>query len=251
MKIARIISLIFLVLAVSGCVTTEKWSTSAQKSYEDAKLVVDPPLNIKSTKEVGESLFKTGIRRLEVNKHSIITLSEDAEGSFGLMGGVRPVKAKAGTKGMMLTHSSSANPMLCVRPNGESTTIPSETAGCFVDTNNDGKFDAIAFPGYAIDNSSQKTFSYKVEQIRKESEIENPKSYWVEVLYQGISKGEIKISYREFKGGVARPAFTQDISYEIKPDGTSVIAFKGMRIDVEKATNENITYTVRNLGNVR
>lgn len=251
MKSIKIASLIAVALAVSGCASTEPWNTSLKKSNEDVKLVIDPPLNAETTKEIGESLIRTGIRKLAVTQYSTITLSEDAEGSFGATGLGRHVQAKAGTKGIMLTHSSSENPMLCVRSNGVSTIVPSETSGCFVDTNKDGKFDSIAFPGYAIDGALKKPFSYEVQTERKETEIENPNSYWIDVLYQGVSKGEVKISYREFKGGVARPAFTQDVAYEMKSDGTSVIAFKGMRIDVAKATNENITYTVRKLGNVR
>ena len=65
---------------------------------------------------------------------------------------------------------------------------------------------------------------------------------YVDVLYQGTSKGEVKISYREFSHGLARAAFTQDVSYELDPDGTAVIGFKGMRIKVLKATGHDIKY---------
>ena len=64
------------------------------------------------------------------------------------------------------------------------------------------------------------------------------------VLYQGVSKGVIRISFREFVNDMARPAFTQDVSYDLNPDGTTTVAFKGLRIFVEKATSAQITYRV-------
>ena len=50
--------------------------------------------------------------------------------------------------------------------------------------------------------------------------------------------------FREFKDDMARPAFTQDIEYDLEKDGTSIIGFKGLRIEVLRATNIDITYKV-------
>lgn len=83
---------------------------------------------------------------------------------------------------------------------------------------------------------------YQVEVT--ETAVENHDDFYVDVLYQGTSKGEAKISYREFSAGIARPAFTQDVAYELAPDGSTMIAFKGMRIKVLKATGQNIRYIV-------
>jgi hypothetical protein len=43
---------------------------------------------------------------------------------------------------------------------------------------------------------------------------------------------------------MARPSFTQDIDYELNKDGSTIIGFKGLRIEVIKATNIDITYKV-------
>jgi hypothetical protein len=72
----------------------------------------------------------------------------------------------------------------------------------------------------------------------------NQDSFKYVALYQGKSGNKIKISFREFKDDMARPAFTQDIEYELEKDGTSIIGFKGLRIEVLKATNTDITYKV-------
>lgn len=41
-----------------------------------------------------------------------------------------------------------------------------------------------------------------------------------------------------------RPAFTQDIEYELNKNNTTIIGFKGLRIEVIKATNLDITYKI-------
>lgn len=63
-----------------------------------------------------------------------------------------------------------------------------------------------------------------------------------ELLYNGKSGETIKVLYREFQDDMARPAFTQDLTYDLSE--SDVIGFQGVRIRVTKATNTAITYTV-------
>jgi hypothetical protein len=55
---------------------------------------------------------------------------------------------------------------------------------------------------------------------------------------------KIKISFREFKNDIARPAFTQDIEYQLDENGKANVGFKGLRIEILKATNYDIEYKV-------
>jgi len=63
-----------------------------------------------------------------------------------------------------------------------------------------------------------------------------------ELLYSGMSNGELQFSYREFAADFARPAFTQDASYDYTPGGE--VTFKGARITVIQADNQSIAYVV-------
>lgn len=63
-----------------------------------------------------------------------------------------------------------------------------------------------------------------------------------ELIYSGISRGVVAISYREFSGDLARPAFTQELTYDLA-DGDE-IGFRGARFQVIKATNTSIRYVV-------
>lgn len=63
-----------------------------------------------------------------------------------------------------------------------------------------------------------------------------------EFIYSGVSKGTIKLSYREFIDDLARPSFTQELTYDLA-EGDE-IGFRGARFRVLKATNTSIRYIV-------
>ncbi|MDZ4321556.1 MAG: hypothetical protein U1A07_22425 [Phenylobacterium sp.] len=64
----------------------------------------------------------------------------------------------------------------------------------------------------------------------------------VELLYGGVSKGTVTLAYREFMRDLARPAFSQELKYDLA-DGDE-IGFRGARLKVIKATNVSIRYVV-------
>lgn len=63
-----------------------------------------------------------------------------------------------------------------------------------------------------------------------------------ELIYTGVSKNVISIVYREFQNDLARPAFMQELKYDLGEG--KVIGFKGARFQVLKATNTGIEYKV-------
>jgi hypothetical protein len=63
-----------------------------------------------------------------------------------------------------------------------------------------------------------------------------------ELLYDGNAGATIRLSYREYVDDMARPAFTQDASYDIRTD--NVVGFKGARVRVIDANNTSIKYEV-------
>ena len=60
------------------------------------------------------------------------------------------------------------------------------------------------------------------------------------LLYNGKIGNRIALGYREFSGDVARPAFSNEVSYDLSESAT--LGYKGARIEVIKATNTEITY---------
>ena len=62
------------------------------------------------------------------------------------------------------------------------------------------------------------------------------------LIFNGIVGNKLKIGYREFKDEMARPAFNNEVEYDLNTSKT--IGYKGCQIEVIKADNESITYKV-------
>ena len=97
----------------------------------------------------------------------------------------------------------------------------------------DGIYDAsgLGIQKVSVDfsNFKPKTFvDLQPDNIRKE------------LIYTGKSGNQIFITYREFKSDLARPAFSQNLSFDMK-DG-NVFGFQGSRFEVIDASNTNIVY---------
>lgn len=84
--------------------------------------------------------------------------------------------------------------------------------------------------GLASITTSEKCLKRSVGSFRKE------------LIYSGISNGSISVLYREFYDDMARPAFSQDLRYDLK-DGDE-IGYKGSRFKVIKASNTGLKYKV-------
>lgn len=65
-----------------------------------------------------------------------------------------------------------------------------------------------------------------------------------EFVFNGKVDNNLKFIYREYTENMARPAFTQELQYDQKESNT--IGFKGLRLEILKATNTVIEYKVLN-----
>ena len=233
----KINPLIFLAMvALAGCAPPRIAPPTTGESRV-RKEFFEPKIGDITRREVGESLLRKGVTATISN--STVTLLEEASSSMDLG---HKLYAASGTSRPLQLGAESGFRMMCLSTGGVGTLATGAVTGCLVDTKKDGKFDQSMFATRERYFPLTAPARYKVDTI--DNAVENTSDFHVDVLYQGVSKGEVKISYREFKGGVARPAFTQDVTYEIEKDGTAMIAFKGMRIKVLKANGQEITYQV-------
>lgn len=63
-----------------------------------------------------------------------------------------------------------------------------------------------------------------------------------EFVFNGKVDNNLKFMYREYINDMARPAFNQELQYDLNE--SSIIGFKGLRLEVIKATNTKIDYKV-------
>jgi hypothetical protein len=100
------------------------------------------------------------------------------------------------------------------------------------------------FAGYAADQAYVSPWKNKPRNFLKRADKVYLKgSFKQELIYNGQSKDTIKLLYREFKEDLARPAFSQELTYDLSEG--NIIGFRGMKIEVLEATNSNIQFIVR------
>lgn len=77
-----------------------------------------------------------------------------------------------------------------------------------------------------------------IREVRKL--VEHEENFVQELLYNGRVGDHLKFIYREFTHNVARPAFTQEVQYDLSE--SSIVGFKSLRLKVIQASNTQITY---------
>ena len=95
--------------------------------------------------------------------------------------------------------------------------------------------------GYIGDGDVKGTIPItNIQQTVKEEWSEG--SFKRDLVYTGISKSIISILYREFKDNIARPAFSQEIKYDLNEG--NIIGYQGSRFEIINANNTGITFKV-------
>ena len=67
-------------------------------------------------------------------------------------------------------------------------------------------------------------------------------SFQQTLLYNGRIGNKVAFAYREFSNDVARAAFNNNVEYDMTE--STIIGYKGARLEIIKATNTEITYRV-------
>lgn len=84
------------------------------------------------------------------------------------------------------------------------------------------------------------TACYDGDYERKKQLTERGNNFQQTLIYSGRVGNKINIGYREFSNNSARPAFNNDVEYDLS--SSSTIGYKGALLEVIKADNSSITY---------
>jgi hypothetical protein len=110
---------------------------------------------------------------------------------------------------------------------------------CFADKDGDGRLDS---PGRDLETSKKIDVPYTTRVLHIDVPSEG---FRTELVYQGAGGAVLRLAYREFVDDMARPAFTQELTYELPPEGATTIAFQGLEVEILDANNLGVEYRVR------
>ncbi|GED22310.1 hypothetical protein [Halomonas halmophila] len=83
---------------------------------------------------------------------------------------------------------------------------------------------------------------YDADYERRGRVSETKNSFQQTLIYSGRVGNKINIGYREFSNNTARPAFNNEVEYDLSE--SKRIGYKGAQIKVLEADNSSITYKV-------
>ena len=77
---------------------------------------------------------------------------------------------------------------------------------------------------------------------RRKHQLMTQDSFQQTLIYSGKIGNKINVGYREFSNSLARPAFNNNVEYDLGESKT--IGYKGAQLEVLDATNQSIRYRV-------
>lgn len=223
-------TLTLLALLLGGCVSAPPGTPLLTKRVGES-----PELGVVTQRAVGEVIYETfnyeewhGARLAQQLNISVFAASAVVEPSDPLIAVV-----EAGE-----TVYCTATPVLRV------TGQPPLSRVCLADRDGDSAFDnwrapegpPIRFKWAPLKGPAPFSTEKAIER--------SGKGFKYELLYQGIAAGVVSLLYREYVDDLVRPAFQQDLSYTLSPEGPTEISFRGTRIVIEAADNKGIRYRV-------
>jgi len=217
-----------LTLICSACALLSACITPQYNYRVDSKRISFPELGKVVTSNVGDEMLNQGVytemESLKVNSEIILGIFSNyslQQGYYDKQGEDRNNEFYMPAQGLgagMVNRSALADHWKCVI------------------YTKDGREIGII----TIFNEAIKENARDVQRIKRPILSEN--SFQQTLLYSGKVGNKVKVGYREFSGPQARPAFSNDVDYDL--DVSKVIGYKGARIEIIDATNESITYKV-------
>lgn len=182
-----------------------------------------PPINSVNKVSVGDQMLIQGVMRegeaLELHSRTKVGMYNIPAGQFLKTGDDAKNKFfnVVSTNGSLIDKNFMADPYKAIM-----TTL-------------DGRLCVVTVFNVRTCESSQ---SFQIVKVASASE----NSFQQTLIYSGKVGNKINIGYREFSSSLARPAFNNDVEYDLSE--SRQIGYKGALLDIIEATNQSITYKV-------
>ena len=218
----RLIVVLATVFLIAGCATPEY-------NYRPSVIEIsEPPIGSVNVVFVGDKLLQQGTYK----EHDAIRL--DAEIKVGMLATYRF------TPGHYLKEGDEKNVEYYNPSNTEGS--GEVISGLIADP-----FQAIlvfkdkpTLCGVSVFNG--KICKNNVEFTRFRQPIRTADSFQQTLIYSGQVGDKINVGYREYSGNAARPAFNNDVEYDLSK--STMIGYKGALLEIIEATNQYIKYKV-------
>lgn len=228
----KILSLSLVMLALAGCATAPQ--IQIQEYSARAETVTIPAINVESEAELGQNIVSKAYRSVYPAislDHDVMDPDAAAWGSLKIYAGVLRLYAENESgKFYLAEKAQDVKGGEAVKDVG-GVFVPSDTSKPAVVFGTNYPYSKILMGTIPVAGLKSTTY-----------ESWNKDSFKRELVYAGVSQNTISVLYREFSDYSARPAFSQDLKYDLSQGDT--IGYRGARFQVIKANNMGIRYKV-------
>ena len=210
----------FVLIVCGGCASP---SYNYQPQYTN---ISEPPLNTTTVAYVGDNMIRQG----KYSEQDAIYLPQniDISWSYTLHAGYYLKKGEDNNSETYLPSGASDSGLI----QKAALADPPQALMLYKDKNRICV--VTAFNGIVCEND--------VNYQKKKKPTMNDDSFQQTLIYNGKVGEKVNIGYREFSNNTARPSFNNDVEYDLS--SSNVIGYKGARIEIEEATNQQIKYKV-------
>lgn len=226
---SKIIVMALVLSMISGCGAT------IERTAISKKVGTNPAIGVLSTAEVGEVVAE----QFDYDAYLSAILSEPLATKLAL----GRVDVPAGIRLEGYTDTDGNNAYCSTEKYYYDPLTGPYGVVCFLDSDNDQKFDKFQSREIGLGGYKDIDQPVSYQAMVADVPIDSGSGYKLQLIYQGLDEGDIKIAYREYVNNMARPAFSQIVTYPYQGDEVE-IAFKGARITVHSITANEIRYTM-------
>jgi hypothetical protein len=210
------------ILLVAGCATVEVSSRGTFTRISGT----EPEVGMASTANVGEVIIKSYNYLANREPDHFRTL-EKIDVKVGVM---MKVKVDPETRLYQVSEGK-----FCIDNYGND---------CLYDADGDNRFErASSKPGLIVfDKQLDNPVEYRA--YAGELTMAEDGGFQHELIYLGRDGNTLRVRYREYKDNLARPAFTQDLTYPIGKNNISHIVYRNLSIEVKSVELASIQYSI-------
>ncbi|NJD24855.1 MAG: hypothetical protein FIB06_05560 [Betaproteobacteria bacterium] len=200
--------------------------TTPRANYSPVpQAISEPPLNSISTVSVGDTMLRQG----EFTEHEAIFVpAAIPAGLYTIQPGYYLKTGEDGSTEFYYPGGPQAGRV-------DKPAIADNWSNVIIRNGNPTQICVLTVYGLAITtcNSENKFKRQKVDGFQRDS-------FQQTLIYSGKSGNKINIAYREFSNSLARPAFNNNVEYDLSD--SKIIAYKGAQLEILEATNQHIKF---------
>ncbi len=110
---------------------------------------------------------------------------------------------------------------------------------CLEDSDDNGSFDKVQIGG-----GGRPLANISGGYLLEYEPVDDLPAWRKDLLYQGAAAGVARFTFREYGSDWTTPKVTQELTYDLSPEGSTEIVYQGARIQILSATSNGVRYKV-------